>query len=196
MEKKPLYRKINKITHNGAGHHDFGFKERHRFDRNKKQNKKDIEEGLSKSTIKTNYYNRNTDIGLFDYTPLYKFLLKKDGADWDEVWKECNERLNTIEPVFRMVVNINNHGVRCQHHDNWWGNHILDEDVLFEFEDCKYLKYFHDGAAGTYYSTMYVDENNILRICDPDYIVKPKICDPRWAETFNGERITEFENYI
>ena len=42
--------------------------------------------------------NRN-----YDYTPLYKFLLAKVGAPWDEVFSEAVSRLDKPDAIYRMV---------------------------------------------------------------------------------------------
>jgi len=38
-----------------------------------------------------------------DYTPLYRFLLSKVGADWDDVHSEAVSRLDEEYPIFFVV---------------------------------------------------------------------------------------------
>ena len=154
--KPPLYRKVCKTTHNGFPHADYGHNERSSYSRH---TKKGMKRGMN-----TQHFRGNTK--LYDYTPLFMFLLKQEGRDWGEVWKECVARLDTTEPVGYMVINIRDNGL-----------------VRDEFESKKYFRY----GEGSYYSTMYVDENNKLQFVDKNYVSNP--CfekERRWGETFNG----------
>ncbi|WP_235213420.1 hypothetical protein [Amycolatopsis sp. MJM2582] len=38
-----------------------------------------------------------------DYTPLFRFLLGKVGADWDEVYNEAAARLDSPDPIHWLV---------------------------------------------------------------------------------------------
>ena len=38
-----------------------------------------------------------------DYTPLFKFLLKKVGSNWDDVYSEAVSRLDRPDPIFWLV---------------------------------------------------------------------------------------------
>lgn len=199
MNKKPLYRPLNKVTHNGPPHHDYGFKNRYRFDRNSKQNVNDEREFAEKSSIQKRWKHKNTDIGLFDYTPLYKFLLKKEGCDWGDVWKECQERLNTTAPVFNMVVNINHNGLPTTNmEDSYWnGAHYTQEFKEKHYREINgvwYPKAFSISGF-SYFSTMFVDEEGKLQIVDKDYIPfqwYPGNCN--WTETLNGVKINDIVN--
>lgn len=159
MDKKYLYRKVSKTTHNGFEHADYGYNERSRHSRNTKN-------GMPK-TMKTQQDRRGH--GLYDYTPLYKFLLKQEGCDWDEVWQECKARLNTTEPVLYMVVNIGKNG-------------LVNPNA--KTNSRKSFKY----GEGTHFSAMYVDEDNKLQFVDKNYKCGPNYeVERRWGETFNGE---------
>lgn len=174
-EKKPLYRKVSKTTHNGYEHADYGVNKRSRYARHTK-------EGMKRSM---NTQQDSRGHGLYDYTPLFMFLLKQEGRDWNEVWKECQERLNTTEPVHWMVINI-------------YKNGLVNPNIKIEFSDepsldwkgrdlanCK-VKSFGCGE-GSNYSTMYVDENNTLQFVDKNYVCGPDYeVERRWGETFNG----------
>lgn len=176
MDKKPLYRKVSKTTHNGFEHADYGYNERSRHSRNTKN-------GMPK-TMKTQQDRRGH--GLYDYTPLFKFLLKQEGRDWDEVWKECKARLNTTDPVLYMVVNIGKNGLVNNSKPELG---IEPEELDFKgrnlAETAKKCFGYSEGAA---FSTMYVDEDNKLQFVDKNYKCGPDYeCERRWGETFNGE---------
>jgi hypothetical protein len=94
-----------------------------------------------------------------DYTPLYRFLLSKVGENWDDIFSEAKSRLNKVEPIFHMVA--------------------LRED---EKED------FIATGESTYFSGLYVNENGVLQICNPNLKasdMKPfcQCC----THTFNGK---------
>ncbi len=93
-----------------------------------------------------------------DYTPLFKFLLSKVGHEWDLVFSEAVSRLDKKEPIY-WLVSLN----REQAQDYV----RLDES--------------------SYYSGLYVDEQGILKVTNPDInesTLRPfcKCC----THTFNG----------
>jgi hypothetical protein len=93
-----------------------------------------------------------------DYTPLYRFLLSKVGKNWTEIHKEAVSRLDREEPIYWMVAR--------------------DEDDK--------ENYFRSGES-SYYSGLFVDENNILQKVDPT--MGPEKLFPTCAcctWTFNG----------
>ena len=74
-----------------------------------------------------------------DYTPLFKFLLSKVGQNWDQVFSEASSRLNKTEPIFWLV-------------------------ALKEEDQEEYVRI----GENTYYSGMYVDEQNNLQLVNPN----------------------------
>lgn len=93
-----------------------------------------------------------------DYTPLFKFLLSKVGKDWTQVHSEAVSRLDTSEPISWMVLK------NCD-----TGSPL-----------------FRQGEA-TYFSTLYVDEDNILQKIDPTMgPEKLRPCCDCCTHTFNG----------
>ena len=93
-----------------------------------------------------------------DYTPLFKFLLSKVGCDWSEVHSEAVSRLDKEEPIFWLVAK----------------DYESSSEVVRTGES-------------TYFSGLYVDENGILRVVNPDIdenTLEPlcKCC----THTFNG----------
>ena len=175
MKTKLLYRKVSKTTHNGFEHADYGVNERSRYSRH---TKKGIKRGM-------NTQKDSRGHGLYDYTPLFQFLLKQEGRDWNEIWNECMHRLNTTEPVSHMVINIYKNGlvnpnveIKFSNKEelDWKGRNLADNSI----------KSFRYGE-GSYYSTMYVDENNTLQFVDKNYVTGPNYEVERcWGETFNG----------
>ena len=97
-----------------------------------------------------------------DYTPLFRFLLSKVGQEWDDIHREAISRLDREEPIFWMVARDYSEG-----HD-----------------------YVRVGES-TYFSGLYVDENNILSVFNPDITSETML--PTCAcctHTFNGTRLT------
>lgn len=94
-----------------------------------------------------------------DYTPLFRFLLSKVGSHWDDIFSEAKSRLDKPEPIFWVVA--------------------LNED---EKED-----YIRAGES-SYYSGLYVDNNGILQISNPDLkaIDMKPFCNC-CTHTFNGK---------
>ncbi len=142
--KKPLYRKVN--TKARGVRHDFGGDFKH--SRNKKRN--------SIEQVKGSMHGKK-DRGL-DYTPLFRFLLSKVGADWNEVFRETNSRLDKTDPIYWMVA--------------------LNED-----EKRDYLR----AGESTYFSGMYVDDNGKLQLVNPKLKAKDMspFCDC-CTHTLNG----------
>lgn len=75
----------------------------------------------------------------YDYTPLFKFLLSKVGKDWDVVFSEAKSRIDKPEPIFWMVA---------------LHEHLKDDIVRI--------------GQSTYFSGLYVDDNNILQKVNPE----------------------------
>jgi hypothetical protein len=97
-----------------------------------------------------------------DYTPLFRFLLSRVGDDWDEVYAEAAARLDKPDPIFWMVAR--------QRHER--------QDVIRIGES-------------TYYSGLYIDTDNRLRVVNPD--LGPDTMQPYCpccTHTFNGIRLT------
>ena len=84
---------------------------------------------------------KKKDRGL-DYTPLFKFLLSKVGENWDKVYSEAVSRLDKQEPIFWMV---------AIHEDN-------KKNVVRIGENSQY-------------SGLYVDNENLLQLVDPDITI-------------------------
>lgn len=177
MPSKPLYRKINKVV---TGRTEvFGMQKRAKYDRHTKA-------GQRKSMGSQN--NWKSEMSMYDYAPLFQFLLKKVGCHWDEVWKECQERLNIIEPVLIMVVNVGRNGLIVPFNEyssppkNIWEEILCDSDVETVYTPDvgtlratslpQYWPCFRSGED-RYFSTLYVDENHLLQYVDPNYIPAP-----------------------
>ncbi len=94
-----------------------------------------------------------------DYTPLYRFLLSKVGSDWNEVFSEAKSRLDKSEPIF-------------------WQVALTEEDK----------KDFIRIGESSYFSGLYVDNNGILQLTNPQLQAKDMkpYCDC-CTHTFNGK---------
>ncbi|WP_284165299.1 hypothetical protein [Frigidibacter sp. SD6-1] len=95
-----------------------------------------------------------------DYTPLFRFLLSRVGQDWNLTFGEAVSRIDCVEPIFWMVA------LRAEDRES----------------------YFRCGES-SYFSKLYVDEQNILQLVDPTLVadsMKPfcSCC----THTLNGER--------
>ncbi len=96
-------------------------------------------------------HDRNTKAGLkktlkkdvhrgLDYTPLYKFLLSKIGEDWDLVHSEAVSRLDNEDAIYHLVVE--------------------DKQQKYPYRLC---------GESSYYSKLYVDDNNKLQVLNPNF---------------------------
>ena len=94
-----------------------------------------------------------------DYTPLFRFLLSKVGSKWDDVFSEARSRLDKTDPIYWLVA-------------------LKPEDK----ED-----YVRTGES-TYFSGMYVDQEGILQLSNPELGAKDLIpfCNC-CTHTFNGK---------
>jgi len=95
-----------------------------------------------------------------DYTPLYRFLLSRVGSEWDRVYGEAVARLDRPDPIFRIV---------ARHEGEMRDMVRVDES--------------------TYFSGLYVDDEGILRVVDPDLRAEDltPYCDC-CTHTLNGVR--------
>ncbi|TGQ64206.1 hypothetical protein EN829_020265 [Mesorhizobium sp. M00.F.Ca.ET.186.01.1.1] len=97
-----------------------------------------------------------------DYTPLFKFLLAHVGDDWAAVHSEAVARLDRAEPIFWMVARSE-----------------ADRNRYIRVGEC------------SYYSGLYVDDENRLARVDPDLRVEDM--EPSCAcctHTLNGSPFT------
>ena len=95
-----------------------------------------------------------------DYTPLFRFLLSRVGSEWNGVYGEAVARLDRPDPVFWLV---------ARHED----------------ERRKMVRV----GESAFYSGLYIDDDGILRIVDPD--LRAEDLSPFCTcctHTFNGVR--------
>ncbi|HKS25469.1 MAG TPA: hypothetical protein VJZ76_21950 [Thermoanaerobaculia bacterium] len=126
MRTRPLYRKVNTTAH--------GVHHRHGGDFSDVRNTK-----TQKSFDGSRQSMHGKQLRGLDYTPLFRFLLSKVGAEWDAVFSEAVSRLDRAEPIFWLVARSE-----------------------LERED-----YVRVGES-TYFSGLYVDENGLLQKVNPD----------------------------
>lgn len=122
--KQPLYRKVNTQTH-GVRHHVGG-------DYRNERSRQVLSDARSASM-------HGTQRRGLDYTPLYRFLLSKVGAEWDGVYGEAVTRLDKPDPIFTLVA--------------------LREDEAREMVRV---------GESSYFSGLYVDDGGVLQIVNPD----------------------------
>ncbi|HET7230788.1 MAG TPA: hypothetical protein VFJ16_12340 [Longimicrobium sp.] len=95
-----------------------------------------------------------------DYTPLFRFLLSRVGSKWDDVHREAAARLDRPDPIFWLVAR---------------NEHARREMVRV--------------GESSYFSGLYVDDDGILRIVQPD--LRAENLTPSCTcctHTFNGVR--------
>jgi hypothetical protein len=143
--KEPLYRKVNTRAR-GVRHWTGGD---YRHERNTKH------EAGSGTRCGTMHGRHRRGL---DYTPLFRFLLAKVGADWDAVYGEAVARLDRPDPIFWLVA-----------------RHELERRAVVLL------------GESSYYSGLYVDGGNRLRAVDPglgpgDIVPSCTCC----THTFNG----------
>lgn len=143
--KDPLFRKVN--TRALRVRHRFGGDYRH--ERNTKQ------ESRSESTRQSMHGKKRRGL---DYTPLFRFLLSKVGAEWDGVFSEAVSRLDRPDPIFWLVA-------------------LREQDRK---------EYICIGES-TYFSGLYVDTEGYLRVVNPDLRIENMTPSCRCCtHTFNG----------
>ena len=126
MQKEPLFRKVN-TTARGV-HHNFGGDFRH-----ERNSKSEVRSEAMRSSM-----HGKQQRGL-DYTPLFKFLLSRIGADWSSVHREAVSRLDKPEPIFWLVA--------LREHDK---------------------KDFVRVGEASYFSGLYVNEQGLLVAVNPN----------------------------
>jgi len=90
MKKDPLFRKVNTTAH--GVHHRFG------GDFHDQRNSQLLRESEATRLPMRGKVRRG-----LDYTPLFRFLLSKVGANWNEVHAEAVSRLDRSDPIFWLV---------------------------------------------------------------------------------------------
>ena len=113
----------------------------------------------TKTGMKKNM-KKNVERGL-DYTPLYNYLLSMVGHDWNEVYSFAIARLDKAEPI---------------------GHMVIDKYDLSHTEGTVRI------GESSYYSALYVDENNILQKLKPELKNEDLYPScPCCMHTFNGK---------
>ena len=98
-----LYTKLNKNTYLYEYYYNTT-KNRYRYNRHSKD--------MDKANKKNHKSNTNCSYSrIYDYSPLYKFLLKNVGNNWNEIFRVCQSKLNDMEPITKMVINVNTRGL-------------------------------------------------------------------------------------
>lgn len=143
-EKKPLYRKFNNRTYHA--------------DRYLPRDKDASKDRGTKNGVRKSMHS-NLAWHTRDYTPLYMFLLKHVGDDFDAVFSEVKPRIEEEEPLWHMVA-------KC------------DLDI----SDKGYIRVFN-----SFYSQIYVDDEGKLQKVNPDLDIENfyPYC-PCCTHTFNG----------
>lgn len=99
----------------------------------------------------------------YDYTPLFRFLISRVGKDWDKTYREAISRLDKEEPIFWMVARSK-----------------IDEEPFVRL------------GESTYFSGLFVDEDNVLSLVAPDLSVDDMVPSCSCCtHTFNGSRFTK-----
>jgi len=137
---KPLFRKVN--TRARGVHHNVGGE--YRYGRNSAQ----------PDNTKMSQGKRR---GL-DYTPLYKYLIKSVGRDWNEIYSEVLTRVAERDAIFHIVAKS-------------------------ETEAEPYVRV----GESSYYSGLYIDSNGVLQMTAPEVneasLAPSCVC---CTHTFNG----------
>lgn len=143
-EKSKLYRKVNTTAF--AVKHNFGGD--YKTIRN---SKRESLQALGKMSGKKAR-------GL-DYTPLYRFLISKVGANWADVFSEAKARLDQTDPIFHLVA--------------------------LQQADRKDLVRTDESA---YFSGLFIDDNEILQLSNPNLKAKDMTPSCNCCtHTFNGK---------
>lgn len=112
---------------------------------------------FARSDAKRGPMRGRNDRGL-DYTPLFRFLLSSVGKVWNDVYAEAVARLDRPDPIFWMVAATE-----------------ADKQAVVRI------------GESTYYSGLFVDDQNTLRVVDPKATVETMEPSCRCCtHTFNG----------
>lgn len=185
-----LYRKVNRRVYREGGGVKKGSK--YSYSRHSKESNKRFDEGVGyKEPIKNAKSNYITSG--YDYTPLFMFLLKNVGQDFDEILKEVTPRLNTIEPVYWMVDKSITREQVTDYLNNLEKNKNIIKKGYYNSGRDEYNKAQHALFFGTFrcgecstYSQMWIDENNKLQLVDPSLSNRKLWYDYQFTETHNG----------
>jgi hypothetical protein len=79
------------------------------------------------------------------------------GNNWNEIFQVCQSKLNDMEPITKMVINVNTRGL------------VIDNVDIKNIN--QYIPYFKSGP-NTCFSTLYVDENDIIQYVDKSFEIK------------------------
>lgn len=151
-QKQPLYRKVNTTARHV--HHKYGGEAR--WDRNTKATRRATADEVKHAPMKSGKRR-----GL-DYTPLFNFLLKQVGRDWDEVYGEAVARLDRPDPIFYMV----------------------------DIRGAETFPYFRGGETANF-SQLYVTPDNKLAVLDPNFTIEMIVPSCTCCtHTFNGKPIS------
>lgn len=158
-----LYRKENRKPSIGRILYKKGSK--YKYSRKSKDSIMKYKEGFSYKESMKNTKSGNITDG-YDYTPLFMFLLKNIGKDFDLILKDINGRINSFEPLY-------------------W---IVDKTVTRELiENGLCLDYVRIGECSSY-SRLWIDEENKLQKVNPKLSNRKKwYCG--FTETHNGKNI-------
>lgn len=178
---KKLYRKENTHWRNGQLCLYYNYTgSKYSYDRHTKKAKQAFLDEIRRGKIKKRS-SRWSGHKKLDYTPLLMFLEKSVGKKWDKVWKEAMRKSdNAYEVIQWVVLNINKSGLVCNR-------------INRSFTDHDFIR----AGEGSYYSSLYVDENGILQLVDSDVYQKFQKFDKgrkymdyddEWSNTLNGKR--------
>lgn len=153
MEQSKLYTK----NEGGNNRHTRGEEKhpRYRHERRTKKNQQEYDEEIRCTPIKKRFkpfYLEETS-KCKNYTPLFKYLLSQVGKNWDDVWKDVFPRVDGVsDPIRLMVINVNKHGNVIE---------VENKQPYFSYN----LRYYGYRT----FSTLFVDENNILQYVDKNF---------------------------
>ena len=170
--KPPLYRKVNKRTHNGFWHYVSIPKLKYRYERGKKQD-------VFPEHLPIKRHNSIYQTG-YDYTPLIKFLHAHVGQEWNAVYQECVSRLDSSKPITWMVVNVNERGL------------VVDNYPNEELPKCV----GRSLGEESYWSALWVDDEGILQFVDANYSLLDDLTEEwksryskTWTVSWNGKPV-------
>lgn len=182
IKDKKLYRKRNTHWRTGQLCNYYNYTgSKYSYDRHTKKSKQDFLDEVRHAKMK----KRSAEWKGFknvDYTPLLMFLEESVGRKWEDVWKEAMRKSDNAYMIIQWVVlNINKAGLVCNR-------------INRPFTDHDFIR----AGEGSYYSSLYVDENGILQLADSDVYQqfqkfekgqKYTNYDDEWSNTLNGKRL-------
>lgn len=142
------------------------------------RNKKPIVDCDGNEILQSKMTRKNKDG--YDYTPLYQYLIKSVGRDFDLICKEVYPRIEDRSKIWDIIEK------EKIYFKDGVAYYLLNNECV----DVTVHNSFNHWYGTQDWSALYIDDNNILQFVDKNYrnFVNGKTCD--WETvTLNGKKV-------